>query len=632
MKSEKEITREFEFRAAQLDLARQMETIDFIFQFIDLLKESGHNTLVLYLEGRIKTVTFPYPGEGEFYTPEEMKRVVDYASSKGIDVVPVVSIFGHAEQFLKHPELANLAELRGDGSSPLEETVNHVFCLSLPETRKFLKSYLAELADIFPSKYFHLGCDEAWDTGICPLCAKRIADGENVGDLFAEYLSDMRNFVVEELGKEVIIWDDMFECFEGCLEKIPRDVILCCWQYGRCVEVPKAHFKNRLEFDLLEEYERLGFRYIFAPAGYYAGNIETLTEYASKHKPLGGLLTIWEKSLNFMREPLPLVFYSGKLWSGASDGFATVMSEFFGCEDELFLKALRSFYEIPLIHPTRLSPQSYLSGPLSEIEHILKSSCETNSAVLRSFLPQISDGFPKEALEDILLTLKWRGIMYALREYAEELYSVGDRRVDAERRGAIIAETNSLIGAFLAEKLDQWKRFRDGLNPVKLVSKFSQFKEDFANFAEESATSAGILNVKFCLPDMYNAQKCSFTIEFEDGSVEKVAEGVYKEFEMKDVFFTIKFPYKTSSKPVSVQVESWLYGGTGLAYMEIVSDNAKFAPSAVAEIAGRVQDAQNILVNDLRYCYIGESDMAELFRMPELAARKHSLRIIFEQQ
>jgi len=163
--------REFEFRAVQLDLARQMETIDFIFEFIDLLKESGHNTLVLYLEGRIKTETFPYPAEGEFYTPKEMKRVVDHASSKGIDVVPVVSVFGHAEQFLKHPELANLAELRGDGSSPLEETINHVFCLSLPETRKFLKSYLAELADIFPSKYFHLGCDEAWDTGICPLCA-----------------------------------------------------------------------------------------------------------------------------------------------------------------------------------------------------------------------------------------------------------------------------------------------------------------------------------------------------------------------------------------------------------------------------------------------------------------------------
>ncbi|MCK5845277.1 MAG: family 20 glycosylhydrolase, partial [Victivallales bacterium] len=397
---------------------------------------------------------------------------------------------------------ANLAELRGDGSSPLEETINHVFCLSLPETKKFLKSYLAELAGIFPSKYFHLGCDEAWDVGQCPLCSKRLSEGETAGDLFAEYLSEFRDFVVDELGKEVIIWDDMFECYEGTLEKVPRDVILCCWQYGRCVDVPKAHFKNRLEFDLLGEYERLGFRYIFAPAAYYAGNIETISEYAAKHNPLGGLLTIWEKSLNFMHETLPLVRYSGKIWSGSSEGFEPTMSEFFGCEDEVFLKTLRSFYEIPLIHPTRLSPKSYLAGPLTEIESILKSSCEANASVLKTYIAKVSAGVPKEALEDILVTLEWRRLMYGLREAADELYSIGDRRIDVERRSAIIAECTSMIDAFLAIKMGQWERLRSAPNPIKLVTKLTQFKEDFAKFADESASFAGLLTVKFCLPDM----------------------------------------------------------------------------------------------------------------------------------
>jgi hypothetical protein len=607
-----------------------METIDFIREFIDLLKDSGHNTLVLYLEGRIKTKTFPYPAEGEYYTPEEMKQVVEYATSKGIDVVPVVSVFGHAEQFLKHPELANLAELRGDGSSPLEETINHVFCLSLPDTRTFLKSYLAEIAEIFPSKHLHLGCDEAWDTGICPLCSARIADGETVGDLFADYLSDMRNFVVDELGREVIIWDDMFECFEGCLEKIPRDVILCCWQYGRNVQTPKAHFKNRLEFDLLAEYERLGFRYIFAPAGYYAGNIETLTEYAAKHNPLGGLLTIWEKSLNFMMEPLPLVNYSGKLWSGTSEGFESDMSEFFGCGDEMFLKTLRAVYEIPLIHPTRLSPQSYLTGPLTEIEQIFKSACAANKLVLESYLPKLTDGRPRDVLDDMLTTLQWRGMMYAFREAAEELYTLGVRKPTSGRRSAIIAESMDLVDSFLTKKLEQWKRFRSGLEPAKLKNKFETFKKEFAEFAEKSADVAGLLKVRFCIPDMYNAQKCAFTLEFEDGAIEKVAEGVYKEFEMKDAFFTFEFPYETRKKPVALTVESWLYGGIGIAYAEIATETAVFAPAAVAETVGRVTDASNLLVNDLRYCWMGESDMAELFRTPSLASRKHSVRLLLD--
>ena len=92
----------FQFRGVQLDLARQMETLDFIYEFIDFIGKSGYNTLVLYLEGRIKTKSFPYPVAGEYYTPEEMKAVVSYASKKNIDVIPVVSVLGHAELFLKH--------------------------------------------------------------------------------------------------------------------------------------------------------------------------------------------------------------------------------------------------------------------------------------------------------------------------------------------------------------------------------------------------------------------------------------------------------------------------------------------------------------------------------------------------
>ena len=45
-------------RAVQLDLARQMETVAFLEDYIDGIAANGFNTLVLYLEGRVATKSF----------------------------------------------------------------------------------------------------------------------------------------------------------------------------------------------------------------------------------------------------------------------------------------------------------------------------------------------------------------------------------------------------------------------------------------------------------------------------------------------------------------------------------------------------------------------------------------------
>ncbi len=621
----------FQFRGVQLDLARQMERLDFIFEFIDFIENAGYNTLVLYLEGRIKTKSFPYPAEGEYYTLEEMKSVVVYAAQKNIDVIPVVSVLGHAELFLKHNEMKHLSEIRGDAKSTLEETINHVFCPSLPETFDFIKNYLSEIAAIFPSKYFHVGCDEVWDFGCCSICRDRVHNGESHGDVFAKHLTDVHRFLTKDLKKEMIIWDDMLETYPDALEKIPRDIILCCWNYDRCVDLPKAHFKSRLEEDLFAKYDNMGFKYLFAPSTYFAGNIESFTAYASKHTPLGGLLTLWEKSLNLMHEVMPLVHYAGKLWTDENADFENSMKEVFGCGDKLFIDALRSYYEIKLIHSTRLSPESYLAGPLSEFEAVIKSSSEVNAEVFRIYIEKCRDNAPRNMIEDMLLSLDWRRIMFKLRIVMEELYSFGDERPDIVRRTQITAGAAEMIDDFLKKKLEQSKRFRDGLPTAKIEKEFTGFRKEILKLAETSAKATGVLKVKFFLPDMYNAQKCAFTIEFEDGSMEKVADGVFKNYELNDCYFIFKFPYYTDKEPVSIRIESWLYGGMGIAYLAAISGEGLYLPAAIEKVQGNVQDAHNILVNDLRFCYLGDTDMEALFQMPELTQRKHILKIVLNR-
>ena len=65
-----------QYKWAQLDLARQNENIPFIKQFMRIMADAGYNGILLYLEDRIRTASYPYPKDEDCYTPEQMADVV----------------------------------------------------------------------------------------------------------------------------------------------------------------------------------------------------------------------------------------------------------------------------------------------------------------------------------------------------------------------------------------------------------------------------------------------------------------------------------------------------------------------------------------------------------------------------
>ena len=89
----------YEIRAVQVDLARQMETIPFLKNYIDFIAENHYNTLFLYLEWRIRTKTFDI-GKNDGYSADELREIIDYAAVRGIDVIPGLATLGHAEHFV----------------------------------------------------------------------------------------------------------------------------------------------------------------------------------------------------------------------------------------------------------------------------------------------------------------------------------------------------------------------------------------------------------------------------------------------------------------------------------------------------------------------------------------------------
>jgi len=179
----------FAWRGAMLDVARHFMPLPFIFKFIDLLALHKLNSFHWHLtedQGwRIEIKKYPrlneigsfrdetmighyrenetgpqYDGirHGGFYTQDEVKQVVAYASSLGVNVVPEIEMPGHAQAAIaSYPELGNTDEvIKVSQGWGIHE---HVFNVE-ESTFTFLQDVLDEVLAVFPSKFIHIGGDE----------------------------------------------------------------------------------------------------------------------------------------------------------------------------------------------------------------------------------------------------------------------------------------------------------------------------------------------------------------------------------------------------------------------------------------------------------------------------------------
>lgn len=112
---------------------------------------------------RIESLLFPrlhtLGSNGDFYTQEEIREVLEYAADRGIRVVPEFDVPGHtAAWFVGHPELAS-----GPGPYQLDTAMLGIQPAMDPtrdEVYEFLDLFLGEMAGLFPDKYLHIGGDE----------------------------------------------------------------------------------------------------------------------------------------------------------------------------------------------------------------------------------------------------------------------------------------------------------------------------------------------------------------------------------------------------------------------------------------------------------------------------------------
>lgn len=251
----------FVYRGAMLDVGRHFFPVSFVKKFIDYLALHKLNYFHWHLtedQGwRIEIKKYPklteigshrngsivgrYPGKGNdntpesgFYTQEEVKEIVKYASDRFITVIPEIEMPGHSSAAIAaYPMLScfpnektvipdamisekSKQELANGRVKLVQETWGVFTDVYAPTeyTFKFLEDVLDEVMALFPSKYIHVGGDEspkdAWKRS--EFCQQLIKEKglKDEHELQSYFIQRMEKYINKK-GRTLIGWDEILE-------------------------------------------------------------------------------------------------------------------------------------------------------------------------------------------------------------------------------------------------------------------------------------------------------------------------------------------------------------------------------------------------------------------------------------
>ena len=140
---------------------------------------------------------------GGYYTKEDIREIVKHAASKHINIIPEIEFPGHSEEVLMaYPELSCSGKLYQNGD----------FCIGNEFT--FMEDVLAEVIDLFPSEYIHVGGDEAGKSAWkkCPKCQALMKEKgmKSVDELQSYMIHRAEEFLISK-ERKLIGWDENLE-------------------------------------------------------------------------------------------------------------------------------------------------------------------------------------------------------------------------------------------------------------------------------------------------------------------------------------------------------------------------------------------------------------------------------------
>ncbi|MBR5470277.1 MAG: family 20 glycosylhydrolase [Paludibacteraceae bacterium] len=235
----------FRYRGFHLDVSRHFSSKEFVKRTIDLLALHNLNRFHWHLTDdqgwRIEIKKYPKLTEigawrestcikgksedqdgiphGGFYTQEDLREIIAYAAERNIVVIPEIDLPGHMLAALaSYPEL-------GCTGGPYKVwgqwgVSDDVLCVGKESTMQFIEDVLAEIVEIFPSEYIHIGGDECpkkrWKD--CPVCQAKVKElgiktdkNHSAEEYLQSYVIQRVEKFLNEKGRRIIGWDEILE-------------------------------------------------------------------------------------------------------------------------------------------------------------------------------------------------------------------------------------------------------------------------------------------------------------------------------------------------------------------------------------------------------------------------------------
>ncbi|MEO8998146.1 MAG: beta-N-acetylhexosaminidase, partial [Rhodanobacter sp.] len=239
----------FVWRGLMLDSVRHFQSVAEIEKLLNQMAEHKLNVFHWHLTDdqgwRIQIKRYPeltrigawrtppdagHDGEpqryGGFYTQDEIRHIVAYAAARQITVVPEIDMPGHAQAVV-----AAYPQFGVTGQRPpvsVDWGVNPYLYNVDDATFQFITHVLDEVMTLFPSKYIHVGGDEAvkdqWQASPA-VQAKMHALGLKDEDALQGWLIGRVGSYLEKHGRRLIGWD---EILDG--GNVPADATVMSWR------------------------------------------------------------------------------------------------------------------------------------------------------------------------------------------------------------------------------------------------------------------------------------------------------------------------------------------------------------------------------------------------------------------
>lgn len=226
----------FPWRGASFDSSRHFISIDTIKRQLDGFASAKMNVFHWHLwddQGiRIQIESYPKlwqdTADGDVYSKEDIRGVVEYARLRGIRVIPEISLPGHASAVAHaYPEL-----MSGEGKQSYQQQRNWGVFVPLmnplnPELYVFFDKVFNEVTELFPDEYIHIGGDEPnyqqWtdNKAIQTFIADNNIDG-NRG--LQSYLNTRIEKMLNDKGKKIMGWDEIWH------KDLPTSIVIQSWR------------------------------------------------------------------------------------------------------------------------------------------------------------------------------------------------------------------------------------------------------------------------------------------------------------------------------------------------------------------------------------------------------------------